>query len=51
MSRPWLRNAMDAIWAVHGEEMAFALGQRSPKRWKEALPAVDDVIDEDDIPY
>ena len=46
-----LRNAMDAIWAVHGEEIAYALGQRSPTRWSEALPHVDDLIDEDDIPY
>ena len=46
-----LRNAMDAIWAVHGEEMAVALGQKSRRRWEDALPSIDDLVDEDDIPY
>ena len=47
-----LRHATDAIWDVHGEEMAAALGDLPVSRWTEFLgeePTEND--DVDDIPF
>jgi hypothetical protein len=44
-----LRASLDAVWAVHGEAMAEALGGRPLHRWNEVLP--DEDLDTDDIPF
>ena len=47
-----LQQAIDAVWAVHGEEMAASLGELGPwsPLWSEVLR--DDLPDaEDDIPF
>ena len=44
-----LRASLDAVWAVHGEAMAEALGDRPRHRWNEVLP--DEDLDTDDIPF
>ena len=46
-----LRAALDAVWAVHGEEMACVLGTRSRWPQQDDLPNVDDLIQPEDIPY
>lgn len=49
-----LRAALDAVWHVHGEDMAAALGDWPVSRWEGVLPpgppAVDE-IDDDEIPF
>lgn len=32
-----LRAALDAIWFVHGEEMAYSLGDKPCESWDEVL--------------
>ncbi len=47
-----LRQALDAVWDVHGEEMAFALGETPVDRWHEVMPPEEPFdIDEEDIPF
>lgn len=43
-----LRMALDAVWEVHGEEMAAVLGDHPESRWQDVVPADPDV---DDIPF
>lgn len=47
-----LQQAIDAIWGVHGEEMAVILGGLGPEspRWSEVLRE-DPGEPEDDIPF
>jgi hypothetical protein len=40
-----LREALDAVWDVHGEDMAVALGGVPKERWHQVMP--DD--DSDDV--
>ena len=44
-----LNAALDAIWQVHGEEMAYALGDRPGSEWDEILRQTEDL--DDDIPF
>ncbi len=44
-----LRNALDAIWYVHGEAMAERVADVPRHRWGEFMS--DDHSDEDDIPF
>ena len=44
-----LKEALDAVWAVHGEEMALALAEVPRERWGEVLP--DGETEEDEIPF
>ena len=46
-----LRQAADAVWEVHGEEMAAALGEVPVRRWHEFLGDDPADIDDDDIPF
>lgn len=46
-----LRMALDALWEVHGEEMAAVLGDGPESRWGDVLPEGIEEIDEDDIPF
>lgn len=47
-----LRAALDAVWDVHGEDMAFSLGQTPFDEWSEAMPPDDPFeIDDEDIPF
>lgn len=48
-----LRLAIDAVWEVHGEEMARALDDHQARRervWEDYFDVAVDVID-DDIPF
>ena len=46
------QQAIDAIWVVHGEEMAVALGELGPgsPQWDEVLRPESEDFD-DDIPF
>lgn len=46
-----LRQALDALWSVHGEEMAANLYDWPRERWSEVMS--DEYLDthEDDIPF
>jgi len=48
-----LQQTIDAIWAVHGEEMAVALHALGPESdtWCEVLRDEPTDIHDDDIPY
>lgn len=46
-----LQQAAGAIWEVHGEEMAAALGDLPVRRWGEFVRDDLDDIDDDDIPF
>lgn len=46
-----LRKALDAVWEVHGEEMAAILGERSESRWGDVLPDDFEEVGEDEIPF
>lgn len=45
-----LRGALDAIWFVHGEEMAYSLGDKARESWDEVLGDMR-YEDNDDIPF
>lgn len=44
-----LRLALDAIWEVHGEDMAMVLGDAPESRWSDVLPEDPDEARDDDI--
>ena len=46
-----LRQALDAVWEVHGPDMVEALADCPVERWTEFY--ADDLqdVDEDDVPY
>jgi len=49
-----LRAALDAVWRVHGEEMAGAMGDWPVSRWEDVLPPGPpgrEEIDDDEIPF
>jgi type II secretory pathway predicted ATPase ExeA len=46
-----LRMALDALWEVHGEEMATVLGDAPESRWEGVWPKDIEEVDEDDIPF
>ena len=45
-----LRLALDAVWEVHGEEMAAVLGDAPESRWRDVMDDLNEV-DRDDIPF
>ncbi len=45
-----LRLALDAVWEVHGEEMATVLGDAPESGWRDVMWDIDEVH-EDDIPF
>lgn len=47
-----LRQALDAVWDVHGEEMAAAIGSVPVDRWSEHFAEdIEQVDGEDEIPF
>jgi len=44
-----LRAIIDAIWAIHGEDMAVAIGDWPQEQWPDLMNC--DLKDEDDIPF
>lgn len=44
-----LRQAIDAIWAVHGDDMAAQIGEWPQERWCELMNCEEP--DDDDIPF
>ena len=46
-----LRLALDAVWEVHGEEMAAVLVDAPERRWRDVMPDDLDEMDGDDIPF
>ena len=48
-----LQRAIDAIWSVHGEDMAAELGERRQRHaaWEEVLRGEMDQGEEDEIPF
>ena len=45
-----LKGAVDAVWAVHGDEMVVSLAAWRRERWQEVLSDDDPDPEEDDIP-
>jgi hypothetical protein len=46
-----LRDAMDAIWAVHGEDMAAQISEWPRERWDRLMTLEGENTDDDDIPF
>ncbi len=48
-----LQRAIDAIWSVHGEDIAAELGARGRRHaaWEQVLRQEQDDGDEEDIPF
>jgi hypothetical protein len=47
-----LRAALDALWHVHGEAMAFELGDQPPETWDDVLGDARFRAEiDDDIPF
>lgn len=44
-----LKDALDAVWAVHGEAMAERLAEVPSHRWSEFMS--DEEMEDDDIPF
>ncbi len=44
-----LKDALDAVWAVHGERMALHLADVPREPWADVLPDGD--TEDDDIPF
>ena len=46
-----LRQALDALWSVHGEEMAANLAEWPKHRWAEVMPEEYQDTQDDEIPF